>query len=405
MAARSIHELDLPSLRDTGVGALDPAAIQASWQHHWLSRTPLGFAVTRHEDVFAVLRDRRFHSASSRLAKMPGDDEDYLGSLPRSLLSMDGNEHSRLRRLVSPAFTPKAADRLRPYMREVINALVDSVAASGRCEFVGDLCDPYPVPIICRLLGAPTQDSKIFSQWATDIHRKFNNNLAADLPVIRRATEELKDYVRAMIDERRTTPTNDLISELIAVEEQGDRLSTEELVTMAELILMAGTDTTRNQLACSVAVLAEHPDQWALLGQRPELAAQAVDETMRHLGALRGTLRFAAEDIEYRDVLFPRGTLLWTSAVGANMDPSVWEAPETFDITQKRSIQHLTFGSGIHYCLGASLARAELQEALALLARRMPGLTLDGPVDWQPSNVGIWGPARLRLRFQPDVRA
>jgi cytochrome P450 len=203
-----------------------------------------------------------------------------------------------------------------------------------------------------------------------------------------------------MIEDRRDKPADDLLSDLIAAEEAGDRLSTDELVGLADAVLMAGTDTTRNQLACSVALLAEHPDQWRLLAERPELAPKAVEETMRYLGAIRGTARFASEDIEYRDILFPKGTLVATSLVGANFDDHAWTNPDTFDITREGgTAPQMTFGSGVHFCLGASLARAELQEALPLLARRMPDLEIDGAVEWKPPTVGIWGPARLPLRF------
>jgi cytochrome P450 len=302
---------------------------------------------------------------------------------------------------VSPAFTPQAADRLRPFMREVVGGLVDGFHATGRCEVVADLCEPYPIPIICELLGAPKEDWRQFSAWATDIFRIFNQNLAEDLPLVEAADAELEAYLAELIAERRAAPGVDLLSDLIAIEEAGDRLSTEELVSLAVAVLMAGTDTTRNQLACTLALFAEHPDQWALLAGRPELAPRAVEESMRYLGAVRGTVRFAPEDIVFHEVLFPRGTLVFVSLAGANRDPDTYEEPETFDITRERGTQQMTFGSGIHHCMGAALARAELQEALTLLARRMPGLTADGPVEWKPTTFGIWGPARLPLRFTP----
>jgi cytochrome P450 len=284
-------------------------------------------------------------------------------------------------------------------MSQVITGLVDAVSPNGRCELVVDVCEPYPIPIICELLGAPKQDWKRFSDWATDIFRIFNSDLANDLPAIEQASEELDEYVRRLIAERRQAPAADLLSALIAIEEEGDRLSTDELVMLAVAVLMAGTDTTRNQLACSVALFAEHPEQWALLARQPELAPRAVEESMRYLGAVRGTIRFASEDIEYRGVLFPQGTLVSVALAAANRDPGIFQSPDVFDITQERGTQQMTFGSGIHHCLGAALARAELQEALPLLARRMPDLALDGPVEWKPSTFGIWGPARLPLRF------
>jgi cytochrome P450 len=182
----------------------------------------------------------------------------------------------------------------------------------------------------------------------------------------------------------------------------GDRLSNEEMAMMAEAVLMAGTDTTRNQLACCIALFAEHPTQWALLAEHPELAPRAVEESMRFLGAVRATVRFASEDIEYRGVVFPQGTIVSTALAGANRDPEIWENPNQFDITQERTTAQMTFGAGIHFCMGAALARAELQEALPLLARRMPDLALNGEVEWKPATFGIWGPARLPVRFQPS---
>jgi len=320
----------------------------------------------------------------------------------QSILSMEGVDHARLRRLVAPAFTPAAADRLRPFMREVVGGLVDAFAPSGRCELVVDLCEPYPIPIICELLGAPKEDWRQFSAWATDIFRIFNQNLAEDLPRIEAADAALEAYLTDLIAERRVAPGDDLLSVLIAIEEEGDRLSTEELVSLAVAVLMAGTDTTRNQLACALALFAEYPDQWALLAERPDLAPRAVEETMRFLGAVRGTVRFAPEDVVFRDVLFPKGTLVFVSLAGANRDPDKWEVPDTFDIARERQSQQMTFGSGIHHCMGAALARAELQEALVLLSRRLPGLATDGPVEWKPTTFGIWGPARLPLRFTPS---
>jgi cytochrome P450 len=405
--AVSVYDLELPDADILGLERQQALSVLAeARRRHWLARQPFGFLITRHEDSVAVLRDRRFHSAVSMLPAMSGlapEDDPLDERRRRSILSMEGDEHARLRRLVAPAFTPAAADRLRPFMREVVTSLVYSVAAAGRCELVADVCEPYPIPIICELLGAPKEDWKQFSVWATDIFRLFNGDLVTDMPRIEQAAAELEEYVRAMVERHRSEPADDLLSALIALEEQGDRLSTDELVMLAEAVLMAGTDTTRNQLACSVAVLADHPDQLQLLAERPETAPRAVEESMRYLGAVRGTGRFASQDIEYRGVTFPKGTLVAVSLAGANRDPSAFGEPDTFDVRAERGTQQMTFGSGIHHCLGAALARAELQEALPVIARRMPGLALDGPVEWKPPTFGIWGPARLPLRW--EIRA
>jgi cytochrome P450 len=399
-----VHELDLPTIELFGLDRQQVYDVfEATRQQHWLARTELGYIVTRHEDVTAILRDRRFHSAVALITQQGGlGDGRVQQRQQRSILAMEGDEHTRLRRLASPAFTPRATESLRPFMRDLVDELLDPHATEGRIELVADLCDPYPIPIICELLGAPKEDWRLFSAWATDIFRIFNNDLLNDAGVIEAAFEQLDQYVRAMIDERRSKPADDLLSRFIEAEEQGDRMSTDELVMMTEAVLMAGTDTTRNQLACAVALFTDHPDQWAALAADPTLAPAAVEESMRFLGAVRATARVAAEDIEYRGITFPTGTFVATSLGGANRDPEIWDEPQRFDIAREPAgVPQLTFGSGIHYCMGANLARAELQEALPILARRMPNLSLDEPIEWKPDTIGIWGPSRLALRFEP----
>ncbi len=396
-----VDELTLPTvLVDTLTPGERAQAVAAARHEGWLAKGLFGYMVYDYDDVVAVLRDKRWHSAASLIVEMSGvTDPAFTEARRESILSAEGEVHTRLRRLVAPAFSPRSADRLRPYMREVIEGLVDSIAGTGRTEFVTDVCEPYPIPIICELLGAPKEDWRLFSRWAADLLRIFNFNLQEDYPVIQRASDELDAYTSKMIAERRSRPANDLLTDLIAAEEAGDRLSEEELLTMVNAVIVGGTDTTRNQLACSIALFTEHPEQWALLAERPDLAPRAVEETMRVLGAIRGTGRFASQDIVYRDVLFPKGTMISPALAAANTDPRLWPDP-TFDITREPIGQpQLTFGSGIHYCLGASLARAELQEALPILARRLPNLAVDGEITWKPPGFGIWGPERLPLTF------
>ncbi len=401
-----VHELDLPEL-DLARAQGGPEARRFTAEladQGWLIRSMFGYMLPRQEDCVAVLKDRRWHQASRLIAEMSNiTDERYLARQQRqSILSMEGDEHQRLRRLVAGAFTPRAADRFRPFMRKIMNELVDPIAPTGRCELVADVCEPYPIHIICELLGAPAEDWPLFSRWASSIFKNFNDDLADHIDEVVAASEELDAYMLDLIETRRGDLRDDLLSDLIAAEEEGERLSNSELVMMAEAVLLAGTDTTRNQLACALATFADHPDQWALLAEQPELAARATEESFRYLGAVRGTGRFASTDIEYRDVLFPEGTLVFPSFVGANHDDDVYTEPHTFDITVDRGTAgHLTLGFGVHFCMGANLARAEMQEALALLARRMPNLRLDGEIIWKPDGVGIWGPARLPLAFDP----
>jgi cytochrome P450 len=406
MGAITAHELDIPTIEIElePDRAVTSAALREAAAESWIAKNPFGFTILRYDDVVAMLRDKRWHSAASKVMELAGiTDPVYLARQRTSILSAEGDEHTRLRRLVGKAFSPKAADRLRPFMREVIGSLVDEVAPAGRADVAVDICEPYPIPIICELLGAPKEDWKRFSRWAADVLRIFDGNLVEDLPTIIAAQDELDDYTRGLIAARRSAPRDDLLTDLIAAEEEGDRLSNEELVMMVEAVIVGGTDTTRNQLGCAVALFAEHPEQWELLATDSSLAQRAVEETMRYFGAVRGTGRFASEDIEYRDVLFPAGTFIAPSMATANFDGSVFERPEEFDITREPSGQpQLTFGSGIHYCLGAALARGELQEALPLLARRMPDLAIAGPVTWKPNAAGIFGPSHLPVTFTPD---
>ena len=380
------------------------ALLRGIAKESWLARTDIGYSVLTYESVMGILRDKRWHSATGMVAQLQGiTDEAFLGRRQVSILNAEGDVHVRLRRLVAPAFSPRSADRLRPFMRETVNSLLDPFAASGKAEVVGDICEPYPIPIICELLGAPKEDWKLFSRLASEILLIFSENLAQNMPVFLNAQQELEKYTEGLIEKRRSVPADDLITDLIAAEEAGDKLNTEELTMMVDAVIVGGTDTTRNQLGLALALFAEYPEQWALLGKDPSLAQRAVEEVLRFSGAVGGTIRFASEDIEYNGVLFPKGTFMSTSMSTGNYDASVFPTPETFDITREPVGQpHLSLGAGIHYCLGASLARAELQEAFTVLSQRMLNLELDGPVVYKPSGIGIFGPASLPVKFTPS---
>ncbi len=400
--ATPASELDIPEINFDDGSFDDRMTMRRSLPRDvWLVRNLIGYGVLRYEDAVAVLRDKRWHSASARIPELMGITRaDFLARQQGSILSTEGDAHGRLRRLVAPAFTPRAADRLRPFMRQVMNDLIDPVAATGTADFVADITEPYPIPIICELLGAPKSDWQLFSRLAADILEVFSADLADKLDLVMNAQNEMDAYTRDLIAQRRSKPADDLLTDLITAEEAGDRLSNDELVMMVNAVIVAGTDTTRNQLGCAVAMFAQHPDQWALLAEQPELAGRAVEETMRYFGAVRGTARFASCEIEFRDVIFPTGTFMSIGIADANRQADVFPDPETFDITKPAAGQpQLTFGSGMHYCLGASLARAELQEALPLLAQRMPNLRIDGQITWKPDGVGIFGPAHMPVAF------
>lgn len=400
--AISINELDIPQVDFDFVGSqAERDQLASIAQDSWIAKGLFAYPIFNYEDCLAILRDRRWHSAAALAAIAFGVDDPRLSENRQpSILSSEGEVHTRLRRLVAPSFSPRAADHLRPFMREVMNSLIDPIVAQGHCDLAVDICEHYPIPIICELLGAPKSDWQFFSRVAEDVLRIFDANNADEIDLILAAQADLDAYVRQLISERRNSPADDLITSLIAAEEAGDKLSENELVSMVEAVIIGGTDTTRNQLGCSVALFAEHPEQWKLLAERPELAGKAVEETMRYFGAVRSTGRFASEDIEYKGILFPKGTLVVPSLVLANRDSAVFNEPNTFDITREPAGQpQMTFGAGIHYCLGAALARAEQQEALPLLAQRLPNLRINGDVIWKPSTVAIFGPENLPIAF------
>ena len=202
-----------------------------------------------------------------------------------------------------------------------------------------------------------------------------------------------------MVARRRDDLTDDLLSDLIRAEDDGDRLSTGELQMLAASLLMAGTDTTRNQLAASVQALSDHPEQWALLRDRPDLAMRAVDESMRHSPAVCGTPRFVVDDVDFEGFLFPAGTFMFVNTFAANRDPAVYDDADRFDIERDNAPAILTFGGGVHYCVGANLARLELAEALRILTHRMPEPRRVGEAPWKPM-LGMTGPTRLVLEFE-----
>ncbi|BBZ19321.1 cytochrome P450 [Mycolicibacterium gadium] len=315
-----------------------------------------------------------------------------------TILSINGPDHDRLRRLVSKAFTPRAVGRLDTVITDIITRLVEPLLPMGKSEIVADIARPYPVPVIAELLGAPSEDAKLFSEWADDFFKLFTWNVAEHEQLILQAWAELDDYIDAMVAERRNSLTDDLISDLIRAEDDGDRLTTPELRMLAAGILMAGTDTTRNQLAAAVDTLCDHPDQWELLAERPELAMTAVEELVRFNPVVFGAMRMTIEDVEFGGVTIRAGTFVMVNTAAGNRDPEVFDDPHRLDITRAGAAPMQTFGAGAHYCLGANLARRELAEALVVMTQRMTNVRRTAPAVWKPL-VGITGPAVLPIEF------
>jgi cytochrome P450 len=403
-APASVFDSDLPTL-DYAVEE-SPAEVyprlRAAQRQAPIAIGPFGPEVLSYRLVRSVLRDTRFQIPPGINLLSQGITSGPLwDKVVNSLLCIEGDTHHRLRSLTSKAFTPRATLRLHDTMVEVMNALVDRVGDAGRCDVVTDLARPYPVPIICALLGAPREDWEQFSCWADDVFKVFTFTIDVREvePAAMRAWRELDDYIDDMVARRRHSLTDDLLSDLIRAEDDGDRLSTAELRMLAGGLLLAGTDTTRNQVAASVHVLCEHPEQWELLRERPELAMPAVEETMRHSPIACGTLRMVTQDVELDGYIFPAGTHVLVNTAAANRDPTVYDDPDRVDITREGAPAILTFGGGVHYCLGANLARREIAEALNVLAQRLKNPRTAGPVPWKPM-VSLSGPKSLPIEFE-----
>jgi hypothetical protein len=379
-----------------------PAVIDGLRGHTWLLRTPIGAMVIGRPQVQALVTDRRLRSAVADLARVQGAGDGPLADrLGTSILALEGDDHTRLRKLVSRAFTPRAVEGHREHMRVVLDDLLEPVRGAGRCELMGDVLDHYPIRVMCHLLGVPEEDHEEFAAWNGAITWALGFHLAEHRDEVDWGMDHMDTYVAGLIADRRRSPRDDMVTALVQAEEADDRLSDREIMHVVAALLFAGYDTTRNQLGLGMWVFAQHPDQWRLLRSDPSLAPQAVEEMMRYHGAVAGIPRIAVEDVEIDGHHVPAGTIVMLSTASANHDPATYTDPWTFDITVPREA-HLTFGGGPHYCLGASLARAEMQEALPVLAAAMGDLALDGEPQWRPP-MGIFGPESLPVRFTPTA--
>ena len=381
----------------------DPdAAVNALRRDHWVVRTMIGGLVIGRSQVQTLLGDRRLRSSIPEIMAFQGVTEGALhDEIRRSIIALEGAEHLRIRKLVNRAFTPRAVDVHRPHMRSTLRQLLDPVLADGRCDFVTAIANHYPIQVMCHVLGVPDEDHEDFATWNQAITWALSFQLGEHREEVEWGIAKMTAYVSGLVADRRRHPRDDMISALVEAQEADDRLTDREVQTMIASLLFAGYDTTRNQLGLALWLFTQHPDQWRILGERPDLAPRAVEEVMRFHGAVSVVPRMVAEDIDLDGCLVPAGTILLLSASAANHDPEAYREPLTFDITIPRE-PHLTFGGGPHYCLGAGLARAEMQEALRILAADLPDLALDGEPVWRQM-VGIYGPDSLPVRFTPGA--
>jgi cytochrome P450 len=344
--------------------------------HH----SPLGFWVlTRYADVMGMLRDPRlikepiaaFVAARFGMAVPPG--------LGLSMLDRDPPDHTRLRGLVSKAFTPKALESLRPHIQQIVDGLLAQVEGRGEMDLIEEFAYPLPVVVICEMLGVPVADQERFKGWGLDIARGLDAiMLPPDSEVAKRSVagrHALSGYFRELIAERRASPRDDMLSALIAAEEAGDKLNEDELLATCTLLLVAGHETTVNLIGNGTLALLRHPDQLRRLRESRGLIGSAVEELLRYDGPVQRTARIPSEDVTIGGQTIPKGEMVMPFLGAADRDPAQFPDPDRLDIARADN-RHIAFGMGIHFCLGAPLARMEGQIAINTLVKRLPKLAV-----------------------------
>jgi cytochrome P450 len=394
-------ELELPSIDYTdptlrGDRFTEAMAALESYDG-WLAAGPYGFVVLDREAGEMFLRTKDAVFPGLAIADIFGIADGPLHEeIVKNIININGADHSRLRGLVNPALSPRAADRYRPAMRAFVEQLIDALPDGGEVDFVSAFAKPYPSLVIASVMGAPLSDAPRLHHWSNWIQRQFDAaSLIAERAAIEAEVASFYEYADELIEQRQATPGDDLISTLIKAEVEGDRLNHDELRNLILNILVGGVDTSQSQLAHAIRLLASHPDQWQLLRRDPKrLAAAAIEETLRHEPITPFTARITTGRIEHRGVTFPPGSIVLVSAWHANHTSA-----DVFDITAQRDGSRvLTFGAGIHYCVGANLARAEMQEALVRLAERIERIELTGEPEFGTPS-GIYGLEALPVRL------
>lgn len=406
MAANISSNLNLAGDPWKGCNPLDPAfrdnpypALKQLRETDPVNQTPLGFwRLLRYADVQKLLTGVQCGVRTTDGRIFGADDS--ISAQALFMLQQDPPNHTRLRRLVSHAFTPRALNAWREEIQRVVDQCLDQVASRGRMDVIKDLALPVPSTIICEMLGVRVEDRDRFTQWTA----QATFGLAAALlppdmlAMARAAADHLRDYFEQLIAQRRADPRNDLLSTLIRAEEEGDKLSFEELLTQSIGLLIAGFETTIGLIGNGVRALIRNPDELAKLRENPGLAPKAIQECLRYEGPIVLTPRVLHEDAEFGGKVIPKNTMVWAMLASANRDPEKFTDPDRLDI-ERDATDHVAFGGGAHFCLGYRLAELEAQAAIGTLARRFNDLRLESEtVEWGASLFRV--PGRLPISFR-----
>ncbi len=333
--------------------------------------------VARYADVTAVLRDHQRYSSARPPDPELADQGPFAGAV--TMLFSDPPIHTRLRRLVSRDFTPRRIRELEPRIREITASLLNNVAGRGEFELMADLANPLPVMVIAEMLGVPPEQYETFKRWSDTVISGDNTLPGAPLPEeFHAATQALRNYFAEEIEKRRAKPGPDLVSALVAAHEEAEALDADELLAFVLLLLLAGNETTTNLIGNGMLALGRNPEQMALLRRERELVPRAIEEILRYDGPVQSTVRFTRKDENLAGTEIPANTGCFIILAAANRDPAQFKDPQKFDITRDPN-DHVAFGEGIHFCIGAPLARLEGAIALGAMLERFPGLRIKNP--------------------------
>ena len=380
--------------------SITSARVRAAREESWYADTNYGLAILRYDEASRLLKHPLLRQGS---LAWPAHHGVTTGPFARWwstwMLNLEGDDHHRIRRLMNPGFSPRYIQPFVPRFEALANELIDSFEQAHRCEFVAEFAQPYAARVIAMLLGAPESEWPFIAREASTLGLATGVTIREDLPRIEEALARLFDFCQALIDERIADPRDDFISRMVQAQVDEDKLSAEELLDTLVLLVFGGFDTTRNQLGLAMQCFLEHPDQWRLLAERPELGRNAVEEVMRTHPTTTWVTREALEDFTFDGLAIAKGTTihLWNWSTGT--DPRVVSGSD-FDITAERR-PHFGFGGGAHFCLGAALARADMSEALKVLAQRLRYPRANGEAAWLPLS-GNTGPITLPISFTPQ---
>lgn len=351
-----------------------------------------GWVLTRYQDVIASLRDTRYFSSRGRmlaaLERFPDDTRVALRPLEDhfavGLISSDPPDHTRLRALINKAFTPRVVEQLRPRIQALVDELLDVAQARGPIDLIRDLAYPLPATVIAELLGASPEDRDRFKVWSDGILSFQGRGVVTPAQMAHAQTHllEMRAFLGDLLEQRRRAPREDLLSRLVEAESAGERLTEAELMTTCVTLLTAGHETTTNLIGNGLYTLLRYPDQLALLRANPALLPTAIEEMLRYESPLQRNPRRIAEDVVFGGQPMRQGDFVLQILGAANRDPAVFPDPDRFDIARQPN-RHIAFGFGIHFCVGAPLARLEAPVAISTVLRRLPRLELAGPpVQW-----------------------